>query len=69
MYSPTELDTHRKIILESTPLCPKTQKVCDELCNENQGIFSLHQGDISCSKLLTMDINSGDHPPSVHKSS
>ena len=30
-------------------------------------IFSLHQGDINHTKLLTMDIDTVDHPPITQK--
>ena len=35
----------------------------DESCEEYKDILSLHQGDIGHTKLLTMDIDTGDHPP------
>ena len=37
------------------------------LCEEYSDIFSLHQGDISQTKLFTMDIDTGDYPPIEQK--
>ena len=36
-------------------------------CAKNRGIISLHQGDIGHAKLLTIDINTDDHPPITQK--
>ena len=39
----------------------------DKLCKEYIDIFSLHQGDTSHKKLLIMDTDRGDHPPTAQK--
>ena len=41
------------------------QKVFDELCEDYKDRISLHQGDTGHTKLLTMDIDTGDHPAIV----
>ena len=55
--SPAEVDIHRKINLESIPLCPEIMKALDKLCGQYKDIYSLHQGDIGHTKLLAMDID------------
>ena len=47
----TEMDTHRKIDLDSCLLCSEAQKILDEFCEEYKDISSLHQGDIGHTKL------------------
>ena len=39
----------------------------NELCDECKYIFSLPQGNIGHTKLLTMDIDTGDHCPVAQK--
>ena len=62
-----EVSTHRKINLDHTHQSSENQKALDEFCEEYKDIYSLHQGDIDHTKLLTMDINTGDHPPISQK--
>ena len=62
LCSCAEIDTHRKINLGSTSLDLEMHKVLDELYEEYKDMFSLHQGDIGHTKLLTMYIHAGDHP-------
>ena len=67
MCSPAEVNTHRKINLDHTLQSQETQQTLGKLCEEYKAIFLLHQGDIGHAKLLTMDIDTGDHPPIVQK--
>ena len=58
---PKEIDTHRKIHLDSTPLCPEMHTALDTLQKEYKDILSFRQDDIGHSKFFTMDIDTGDH--------
>ena len=61
------MSIHRKINLNHIPQSPETQQALDNLCEEYKDKFSLHQGDIGDTKLLTMYTDTGDHPLSVQK--
>ena len=61
LYIPLEKHTHRKVNLESAPLCPTAQRELEKPCKEYKDI-SLHQVDTSHMKLLTMDIDTRGHP-------
>ena len=68
VYSPKEVDTHRKINLHrSYPRCLETQQALDEFCEEYKVIFYLHPVDVSHTELLTVDIDTRDHLPAVQK--
>ena len=54
---PVEVNTHRKINLDHIPQSQEIQTMLDNLCEEYKDIFSIHEGDICHTKLLTMDIN------------
>ena len=45
----------------------ETQEALNELCEEYIVYFLLQQGDISHTKLLSMDIDTGDYPPIAQK--
>ena len=60
LCSPPEASTLRKINLDLTSQTPETKQALNELCEEYKDIFSLHQGDIGHTKLLTVDIDMGD---------
>ena len=62
-----KIDKHNGINLDSTPLCPETQRALEELCEECKDIFSLNQNNISHTKLLTVDNNTADNPPMTQK--
>ena len=53
--------------MDSTPLCSEAKNALAELCKEYKDIFSLHQDDIGHTKLLMIDIDTGDHPRIVQK--
>ena len=57
------MSIHREINLDHTPQSLETPKALDDLCEESKDLFSLCQGDIGHMKLLTMDIDKGDHSP------
>ena len=61
------MTTHRKINLGHTPNCPETQQALDKLCEVYKDTFSLHQGNMCNTKLLTMETYTGNHPPSAQK--
>ena len=63
--SPTEVDLYRKINLDHTPQSPETQQALNELCEEYKNIFWQHQGVISHTKLLKMDISCPIEPPHI----
>ena len=44
LFSPAEVNIHRKICQDHTPQSLETQQVLNELCEEYKYIFSLHQG-------------------------
>ena len=62
-----KLDKHRNINLYHTPQSTETQQALNSLCEECKDIFLPHQGDIGHIKLLTMDIDAGDHPTTAQK--
>ena len=64
--SPAEVNIHRKVNLDHTPQGQETQQALDK-CEEYKDIFSLYQGDIRNTKLLTVDIGTGDHLPIARK--
>ena len=45
----------------------KKKKKIEQICEEYKNIFSMYQADIDHTKLLTMDIDTGDHPPIAQK--
>ena len=55
------MSTYRKINLDHTPQSLQIQQDLHNLCEEYSDIFSLHPGDIGHTKLLTIDIDTGDH--------
>ena len=65
--SPTEVNMHMKINLDHSLHGLETQQPLNELCEEYKEIFVLHQGGIGHTKLLTMDIDRGVHPPFAQK--
>ena len=64
--SPAEVTTHRKISLDKTPHNPETPRAFYDLCEEYKDTFLLHQGDIGHTKLVTIDIDKGDHLSIMH---
>ena len=68
MYIHILLHPHnREINVNHIPQSPETQQALGNLCEEYKDIFSLNQGDIGDTKLLTMYTDTGDHPLIVQK--
>ena len=65
--SSAEVNTYRKNNVAHTPHSLETVQTLNKLCEEYKDIFLLHQGDIGHTKLLAMDIDTGDHPPTTQK--
>ena len=63
-----EVNTHGRINQDHTSEGLGTQQALDDLCEEYENIFSLHQGDTGHTELLTMDIGTRDYFPIVKKS-
>ena len=61
--SPAEVSKHRKVKLKSKPVEEDTAQRFEELCDRFPEIFSKNSEDIGKTNLITMDIDSGDHPP------
>ena len=60
--SPAEVSKHRKVKLKSKPVEEDTAQRFEELCDCFPEIFSKNSEDIGKTNLITMDIDTGDHP-------
>ena len=67
LCSLAEVSKHRKVKLKSKPIEEDTAQKFDELCDCFPEIFSKHSKDIGKTNLITMDINTGGHPPICQK--
>ena len=65
--SPAEVSAHRKVKLQSKPVMEDTIKQFEELCECFPEVFSKNSEDIGRTNLITMDIDTGDHPPICQK--
>ena len=65
--STAEVSNHRKVKLKSRPIEEDTAQKFDELCDCFPDIFSKNSEDIRKTNLITMDIDTGDHPPICQK--
>ena len=65
LKSPAEAPVHRKVLLEDKNTLPKTQQAFDELCQKFENIISKNSGDIGKTMLVEMEIDTGNHPPSI----
>ena len=63
--SPAEVNTHRKINLQDAQVSAKYREQFRQLCKEFEDIFSKDSTDIGKTSLITMDIDTGDSPPSM----
>ena len=61
--SPAEVSKHRKVKLKSKPVEEDTAQKFEELCDCFPEIFLKNSEDIGKKNLITMDIDTGDHPP------
>ena len=64
--SSTEVNTNEKINLDHTPQSQDIQQALDKLCDKYKYIFQWNQGDIGYTKWLTIDNDTGDHPPTAY---
>ena len=67
MCSPAEVSKHRRVKLKSKPIEEDTAQKFDELSDCLPEIFSKNSEDIGKTNLITMDIDTGDHPPICQK--
>ena len=61
--SPAEVSAHMKVKLQSKPVTEDTIQQFEELCEHFPEVFSKNSEDIGRTNLITMDIDTGDHPP------
>ena len=61
--SPADIDTHRENDLKDANVTKQEKRNFDDLCQEFDDVFSKSSTDIGRTPLLTMDIDTGDHPP------
>ena len=67
LCSPAEVSAHRKVKLKSKPISEDTAQRFEELCEHFPEVFSKNNEDIGRMNLITMDIDTGDHPPICQK--
>ena len=65
--SPAEVSAHRKVKLESKSIVEDTAQKFEELCEHFPEVFSKNSEDTGRTNLITMDFNTGDHPPICQK--
>ena len=65
--SPTEVKYHRRVELKDHNASADMKKQFKELCSQFPEVFSTSNEDIGCTNLITMDIDTGDSPPSMKK--
>ncbi|MCG8623453.1 MAG: retroviral-like aspartic protease family protein, partial [Proteobacteria bacterium] len=61
--SPADVETHREVKLQDADVSEEDRQSFEELCTEFQDVFSKSSTDLGRTPLLTMDIDTGDHPP------
>ena len=67
LCSLAEVSKHRKVKPKCKPIEEDTAQRFDELCDHFPEIFSKSSKDIGKTNLITMDINTGDHPAICQK--
>ena len=67
LCSLAEVSKHRKVKLKSKPIENDIAQKFDELCDHFPEIFSKSSEDIGKTNLITMDIDTVDHPPICQK--
>ena len=65
--SPADIEVHRKTDLLDAPVSKEDNEKFKELCQEFDEVFSKSSEDIGRTPLVTMDIDTGDHPPICQK--
>ena len=61
--SPADVPGHRKVHIQDREISVDVHQRFEELCEEYGEAFSKHNEDISRTKLVRMDIDTGDSPP------
>ena len=67
LCSPAEVSAHRNVKLKSKPISEDTEQKFEELCERFPQVFSKNSKDIGRTNLITMNIDTGDHPPICQK--
>ena len=67
LCSPANVSAHRKVKLKSKPISEDTAQRFEELCERFPEVFSKNSEDIGRMNLITMDIDTSDHPPICQK--
>ena len=67
VYSPAQVTEHRHMELKDQNISEETKKKFEELKKKYPKVFSLNNGDIGHTQLVTMDIDMGDTPPVCKK--
>ena len=65
--SPAEVKYHRRVELKDHNASADTKSQFEELCSQFPEVFSKNNEDIGHMNLITMDIDTGDSPPSAKK--
>ena len=65
--SPAEVKCHRRVELKDHHASAYMKQRFEELCSQFPEVFSTNNEDIGCTNLITMDIDTGDSPPSAKK--
>ena len=65
--SPAEVSKYRKVKLRSKPIEEDIAQRFYKLCDHFPEVFSKNSDDIRRTNLITMDIDTGDHPPICQK--
>ena len=61
------MESNRKVNLENAYVSEQDKERFNKMCKEYEDIFSKSSEDIGHTPLLTMDIETGDHPPVCQK--
>ena len=61
--SPADVPGHHKVHLQDKEILADVHQRFEELCEEYDEAFSKHNEDIGRTKLVKMDIDTGDSPP------
>ena len=65
MCSPADVLGHHKVHLQDREILVDVCQRFEELCEEYGEAFSKHNEDIDRTKLVKMDIDTGDSPPPI----
>ena len=61
--SPADIETHRETKLKDAEVSQEDRRSFEKLCKVYNDVFSKDSTDLGRSPLLTMEIDTGDHPP------